>query len=57
MLTGLGFSVGDKFIGGMSKGIAEKIAKLGSPNWELILYDFKKKYGLNTSPKKLGTKE
>ena len=47
LLTGLGFSVGDKFVGGMSEAIAEKIAKIGSPNWELIVYDFKKKYGLN----------
>lgn len=56
LLTGLGFSVGDKFIGAMSEGPAEKIAKFRSPSWELILYDFKKKYGLNTSLKELGKK-
>ena len=56
LLSGLGFSVGDKFIGGISEGLAEKIAKLGSQNWEVILYDFKKKYGLDTSLMKLGKK-
>lgn len=57
LLTGLGFSVVDKFIGGMSEGMAKKISKFTSPNWELVIYDFKKKYGLNTSPKKLGKKK
>lgn len=47
LLAGLGFSVGDKLIGTMSGGIADKIAKLGAPNREVVVYDFKKKYNLN----------
>jgi hypothetical protein len=54
ILAGLGFSVIDKLLGGTTEGIAEKIAKLRSPNWEVIVYDFKKKYSLNTSNKRLG---
>jgi len=54
ILAGLGFSIGDKVIGGMAEGVAEKIAKLRSPNWELVVYDFKKKYHLDKSRKMLG---
>jgi hypothetical protein len=54
ILAGLGFSIGDKLIGGMAEGVAEKIAKLRSPNWELVVYDFKKKYHLDKSRKMLG---
>jgi hypothetical protein len=54
ILAGLGFSVTDKLLGGTAEGIADKIAKLRSPNWEVVVYDFKKKYSLNTSNKRLG---
>jgi hypothetical protein len=54
ILTGLGFSVGDKAIAGMADEVAEKIAALRSPNWEVVVFDFKKKYQLNKSSRKIG---
>jgi len=54
VLTGLGFEVGNAFFAIKSDKIAEKIAKRLSPNWEAIVYDFKRKYKLTESTRKLG---
>ena len=50
----MGISATDKFIGGIKEGVAEKIAKIKSPNWEVIVYDFKNKYKLHGLDKKVG---
>ncbi|MGD0405455.1 MAG: hypothetical protein ABSB10_02220 [Candidatus Bathyarchaeia archaeon] len=54
VLAGLGISATDKFIGGINEGVAEKIAKIKSSNWEVVVYDFKNKYKLHSMDKKIG---
>lgn len=49
LLAGLGVQVGNAVLTIKSEELAEKIAKISSPNYETIVYDFKKKYKLDAS--------
>jgi len=53
LLASFGFDIADKLFKFKDEAISEKIGKSFSSNYETILYDFKKKYPLTASDKKL----
>lgn len=48
-LGGLGFTVANKLIDVEGRGLAEKLARLHAKNYQVNIYDFKKKYKLTSN--------